>query len=225
MLKFENLEVGKLPKEIGDLIHLRLFSLRGSHVKKVPSSIGNLRCLETLDSRLRDLYGFPRQLSRIYQLEQLRNLYLRTYFGSMLRLDNLIHLQTIVGIKVKYHFLDSLEKLTNLTKLIIHLWPDFRGTRIRFNNLRSLTIFYYMATDHTTEFIENVKSVILSCPQIYKLHLKVNLLKLPEANQFSPNLTKLTLIYRLLKDDPMVNIRKATKFEDPSPWSLFIHWN
>ena len=51
VLKFENVKVGKFPKEIGDLIHLRFFSLKGSLLENSISSIGNLKCLQTLDLR------------------------------------------------------------------------------------------------------------------------------------------------------------------------------
>ena len=40
---------GKLPKEIGLLIHLRLLSLRNTKIDELPPSIGNLKCLMTLD--------------------------------------------------------------------------------------------------------------------------------------------------------------------------------
>jgi Leucine-rich repeat (LRR) protein len=47
---FKNYHI-KLPKDIGCLIHLRFLSLKDSHVNNVPSSMGNLRCLQTLDLR------------------------------------------------------------------------------------------------------------------------------------------------------------------------------
>ena len=42
----------KLPKDTGYLIHLRYLSLKESNINEVPSSISNLRCLETLDLRI-----------------------------------------------------------------------------------------------------------------------------------------------------------------------------
>ncbi|GAB4846641.1 hypothetical protein Ancab_025647 [Ancistrocladus abbreviatus] len=41
------------PKQLGNLIHLRYLSVEGCELKKLPSSISNLRCLETLDLRAR----------------------------------------------------------------------------------------------------------------------------------------------------------------------------
>ena len=54
VLHLENFEkhIRKLIKDIGCLIHLRYFSLKDSNINKVPPSIGNLRCLETLDLRI-----------------------------------------------------------------------------------------------------------------------------------------------------------------------------
>ena len=51
LLKVLNLENynGNLPKDIGHLIHLRFLSLKGSNLKNMPSSMDNLRCLQTLD--------------------------------------------------------------------------------------------------------------------------------------------------------------------------------
>ncbi|XP_050260043.1 putative disease resistance protein At1g58400 [Quercus robur] len=41
----------ELPKDIGCLIHLRFLSLKMSNIYNMPSSVGNLRCLQTLDLR------------------------------------------------------------------------------------------------------------------------------------------------------------------------------
>ncbi|KAF4359123.1 hypothetical protein F8388_005232, partial [Cannabis sativa] len=62
----------KLPKEIGKLIHLRLLSIRGVSITKIPSSIGNLRCLQTLKLALGRSKVVP---SVIWKLEQLRHLH------------------------------------------------------------------------------------------------------------------------------------------------------
>ncbi|KAL5583364.1 hypothetical protein UlMin_015806 [Ulmus minor] len=221
VLKFENLtrgRVGILPKEIGDLIHLRLFSLKDSYVEKLPSSIGNLRCLQTLDLRLKTSYH-QKQLQRteipceICKLEQLRHLYLpQNYFvKGILRLNDLSNLQTLVDVSVSY--LDGLEKLTNLTKLKVNLLSQFVGTRSMFSSLQSLaissTLFNHLVPRDIESFtFDDVKSLILSSPQIYKLHLRLPLKFLPSDSQFSPNLIKLTLVHTRLDHDPMTVLEK-----------------
>ncbi|KAL5583366.1 hypothetical protein UlMin_015808 [Ulmus minor] len=221
VLKFENLtrgRVGILPKEIGDLIHLRLFSLKDSYVEKLPSSIGNLRCLETLDLRLKtsNLHYRPQSTEipcEICKLEQLRHLNLPQYyfvrdsFQSILRLKDLSNLLTLVDVSVSYYNLDELVKLTNLTKLKVNFWLQFHGTRTMFSNLRSLAISH--EDDVVTDgLLDGIKSLILSSPQIYKLHLQVPLKFLPYASQFSPNLIKLTLVRTRLEHDPMAVLEK-----------------
>ncbi|KAM3695501.1 hypothetical protein ACJW31_07G136800 [Castanea mollissima] len=61
VLHLENFKnhIRKLPKDTGSLIHLRYLSLKGSKMNEVPSFIGNLRCLETLDLRI-DYIPYPR---------------------------------------------------------------------------------------------------------------------------------------------------------------------
>ncbi|KAL5583359.1 hypothetical protein UlMin_015801 [Ulmus minor] len=203
VLKFENLtrgRVGILPKEIGDLIHLRLFSLKDSYVEKLPSSIGNLRCLQTLDLRVKTSYHQkkPQRTEipfEICKLEQLRHLYLpqnyflKGNFESRLRLNDLSNLQTLVDVSVNYYYLHELGKLTNLTKLKVNLGAQFRGIRIMFSNLRSLAISYagpgvivtheHLDEDHQVPqereprfTFADIESFILSSPQLYKLHLQ-----------------------------------------------------
>ncbi|PON83962.1 NB-ARC domain, LRR domain containing protein [Trema orientale] len=257
VLKFENHtrgRVGMLPKEIGNLVHLRLFSVKDSYVEKLPSSIGNLRCLQTLDLRVKNLYHNKRlQLSEIpsviWKLEQLRHLYLpqnyftkgyveRSYFTvthseSLLRLDNLTNLQTMVNVSANYYYLDRLEKLTNLTKLKVNLESRFKGTIIKFNNLRSLAIYYndLVEDEYDEDHQLPVRKIarftyyeiillLLSCPQISKLHLQVPMVMLPTYDQFSSNLIKLTLVQTCLRNDPM-----ATLEELPSLRILLLDHN
>lgn len=52
VLDIENIDVPSLPSEVGGLIHLRYLSLKGSWVSRLPPTIGNLRCLQTLDLRV-----------------------------------------------------------------------------------------------------------------------------------------------------------------------------
>ncbi|KAL5579673.1 hypothetical protein UlMin_012115 [Ulmus minor] len=270
VLKFENLSrghVGKLPIEIGNLIHLRLFSLKDSYVKKLPSSIGNLRCLETLDLRVKTSYHQKQPQSteiplEICKLEQLRHLYLPQYYlvtdalsslrsndlGNLqsndlgnLQLNDLGNLQTLVDVSVAYSYLDGLEKLTNLTKLNVNLRPQFKGTRSMFSNLRSLAISsaedldqYIYLREYLDEYPDeypdaqveegftfaDIKSLIFSSPQIYKLRLEVPLKFLPKDSQFSPNLSKLTLVRTRLKHDPMAVLEKL-----PSLRILLLDYN
>ncbi|GMY34937.1 putative disease resistance protein At1g50180 [Fagus crenata] len=189
----------ELPKDIGCLIHLRFLSLKGSNVNNVPSSMGNLRCLQTLDLRYSN---YNVRVPNVFKkMEQLRHLYLpyRYRISEKLEVGNLCYLQTLVNV-----------------------WPKKirLPTSFTFNRLRVLKVGT-PNYDPNPDIIEklNVRSyferspdiiqILSSCPHIYNLHLQhVEIKKLPEVHQFSSNLAKLTLKWTYLEEDPMATLEK-----------------
>jgi hypothetical protein len=70
---------GELTEEIGSLIHLRFLNLKKTHIRVLPSFIGNLVCLETLN--LETIEELSRESTVliptvIWKMKQLRHLYL-----------------------------------------------------------------------------------------------------------------------------------------------------
>ncbi|KAF4347288.1 hypothetical protein F8388_015072 [Cannabis sativa] len=111
----------RLPNEIGKLIHLRLLSIGGGiSLENFPSSIGNLRYLQTL--KVHSSYGIliPNVL---WMLKQLRYIYLpylcRKTFSRGMKLSNVGNLQTLVGAPITYLARSDFLQLTNLKKLKI----------------------------------------------------------------------------------------------------------
>ena len=170
----------KLPKDIGCLIHLRYLSLKNSNINKVPSSIGNLRCLETLDLRI---FSKPRVPNVFKYMKQLKHLYLpRSHrVCCKLELGNLSYLQTLVNVQPK----------------TIQI-----PTRFKLNGLRVLKV------KNNKRAQDAIQMLILRCPHIEKLHLYKHLKQLPKAHQFSPNLAKLTLLGTKLEEDRMETLEK-----------------
>ncbi|XP_030943039.1 putative disease resistance protein At1g59780 [Quercus lobata] len=170
----------KLPKDIGCLIHLRYLSLRNSNINKVSSSIGNLRCLETLDLRI---FSKPRVPNVFKYMKQLKHLYLPCSYRvcCKLELGNLNYLQTLVNVRPK--------------TIQIPTW-------FKFNLLQVLKVRNKKGAQ------DAIQMLISRCPLIEKLHLYGHLKKLPEAHQFSPNLAKLTLSGTKLEEDPMETLKK-----------------
>ncbi|XP_062083368.1 putative disease resistance protein At1g50180 [Humulus lupulus] len=214
-LSFRYGNVGeKLPKEIGKLIHLRLLSIESCIKGEIPSSIGNLRCLQTLK--------LPRNRkvpNVVWKLEQLRHFYLYNMyannpydvaFGKWLRLPNLRNLQTLAGVQTNYLDWNDFLQLTNLKKLKIEVEKDsgridHSPPTVTFNSLRHLQV------SNDEDIMINIVPIILSYPQINKLKLWLRMVKLPEHKQFSPNLIKLVLVHTYLKDDPMPILEKLPK--------------
>ncbi|KAM6579072.1 hypothetical protein CsatB_030909 [Cannabis sativa] len=191
-----------LPKEIGKLIHLRMLSIEAD-VRKIPSSIGNLRCLQTLKLKCGIL---ERKMPNvIWKLEQLRHLYIPSFSSKWLRLPK--DLQTLACVQTKYLVRKDFLQLKNLKKLHIYVDKNFGRIfqdppTITFNRLWNLQVF-----SQSYDSIDIVP-MLLSCPQIYKLKLWSPVIKLPEDSQFSPNLIKLDLRDTRLKDDPMPTLEK-----------------
>ena len=193
---------GKLPKDLGCLIHLRYLSFKGCIIHVVPSSICNLRCLETLDLRARFCPSYCVLRGRVCRytlfldsnsglrvpnvfkyMKQLKHLYLPSKYRvcGKLELANLSYLHTLVNVQPK--------------TIQIPRW--FKPRRLRvlkvWNNKR--------AQDAMQELISR-------CPHMEKLNLRCHIEKLPESDRLSPNLAKLTLYETYLKQDPMPTLEK-----------------
>uniref|UniRef100_A0A2N9GYV2 Uncharacterized protein n=1 Tax=Fagus sylvatica TaxID=28930 RepID=A0A2N9GYV2_FAGSY len=196
---FENYHI-KLPKDIGCLIHLRFLSLKGSNVNNVPSSMGNLRCLQTLD--LRFLWKRRVRVPNVFKkMEQLRHLYLPYSYriSEKLEVGNLCYLQTLVNvwpkkIRLPTSFTFNRLRVLKLGSVYGEAGPDI----IEKLNVRS----YF-------EGSPDIIQILSSCPHIYNLHLEaLKIKKLPEVHQFSSNLAKLTLGGTCLEEDPMATLEK-----------------
>ncbi|XP_050262435.1 putative disease resistance protein At1g50180 isoform X3 [Quercus robur] len=187
VLNMKNYNGKNLPKDIGRFIHLRFLSLENSNINKVPSSLGNLRCLQTLDLRLKACRC--RVPNILKKMEQLRHLYLPFIYwvSEKLELGNLYYLQTLLNVRPK------------TIKM---------PTSFRFNYLRILSIKDQNAHKFTGE-APHVIQILSSCPHIYKLVIYVqDLKKLPETRQFLLNLAELKLKYTGLEEDPMPTLEK-----------------
>lgn len=97
---------GTLPRQIGSLIHLRYLGIHSSNIRQLPSSIGNLRNLLTLDYRnIRSNQIEPVTIpSSLCNLVLLRHLFLPiecAWNEKELRLSTLRNLQVLWGVKCR----------------------------------------------------------------------------------------------------------------------------
>ncbi|XP_062083404.1 putative disease resistance protein At1g50180 [Humulus lupulus] len=223
--KSDGVNTLKLPKEIGNLIHLRLFSMPNSLIKMIPSYFGNWRCLQTL----RVFTKYDKIPNSMCKLEQLRHLYFsNSYHSTDVRIGEFLRstksrnlLQTLVGVRTMHLVLSDLLQLKNLKKLAIDVDGNFDSflhnpQTLTFTRLLSLQVIsygnFYVKID--------IVPLILSCPQTYKLKLLLPIVRLPQVNQFSPNLIKLRLFNLRLEDDPMPTLEKLPKLR-----VLVIGWH
>ncbi|XP_057430343.1 putative disease resistance protein At1g50180 [Lotus japonicus] len=209
LLRVLNLEgiqgqIGKLPKEIGYLIHLRFLSLRNTKIDELPPSIGNLKCLQTLDILTGN--STVQVPNVIGDMKRLRHLYLPESCGDGTEkwdLCNLKNLQTLVNFPAEKCDVRDLMKLTNLRKLVIDdpkFGDIFKSSNVTFNYLESL---FFVSSEEIS-----VLQVALGCPNLYKLHIEGPIVNFPEPHQISPALAKLKLQGSGLIEDPMRTLEK-----------------
>nr|GMD59774.1 putative disease resistance protein At1g50180 [Ipomoea batatas] len=209
----------KLPKGIGNLVHLRYLSLRDSHFQKLPSSISNLKLLQTLDLRAYYFAYLPIP-NVIRKLQNLRHLYLppshqKTY---SLQLDSLSKLEILKNYDTQVAHFRDLPKLTRLQTLsaTFSLEQEEMEAIINYlsrtkNPLRhsSLRIYYRFFSEKDLSLLTQ----LVGCHHLNTLDLIGYINYLPDFCHFSQNLTKLTLRKSELEEDPMAILEKLPKLD------------
>ncbi|KAE8725202.1 CC-NBS-LRR class disease resistance protein [Hibiscus syriacus] len=206
-----NLGVCKLSSDIGSLVHLRFLSLRRINYLFLPSSLGNLRCLQTLD--LGNGVLVP---NVIWRMEQLRHLYLPEEYRVIrkLKLGTLRNLQTLVNFNTNNCYLKDLSNMTNLREL--EIWgafeiEDFNAEDLHKNPpiiqskyLHSLSIF----NDKGRIDPRHLNHLLSSCVCICKLSLDVEIKELPQYDHLSLELAYIKLRMCKIGEDPMPILEK-----------------
>ena len=183
VLNLNSYQRENLTKDIGCFIHLRFLSLKNSNINQVPSFLGNLKCLQTLDLRLN--YYKVRVPNVFKEMEQLRHLYLPNQYkvSEKLELGNLCNLQTLL----------------NVDPETIKMPTSFQLDYLR---ILGIKIQVYDEGPHL------IQMLVSSCPHLYQLVVYYRIMKLPETHQFSPNLAELELNFSNLDEDPMPTLEK-----------------
>ncbi|XP_028072187.1 probable disease resistance protein At1g58602 [Camellia sinensis] len=205
----------KFPRAIGKLIYLRYFSIRHSEIGSLPSSIGNLGFLQTLDLRGRGSLRIPNVL---WRLKNLRHLYLPRRIKlsciGKLRLDGLSKLETLENFDARECDVRCLSKLTNLRKFSGEVAPKDLVVMLKspiLNNSNRLLQYssFSIRGDFRTEEEQSLLRQLLGCHHLRKLELQGSLNPVKKlADQFPPNLTKLWLRHTELEEDPMPTLEK-----------------
>ena len=205
VIDFDGVEIGSMPSSFGKLIHLRYLGLSYTGLETLPTSIGNLRSLQTLDARC--VKNVP---NVIWKMENLRHLLVDGRTDDMpLQIDTLRNLQTLSGIRFKEWGDNNSSKLTALRKLKIQ--GKFKLERVQFSdsiakleNLQSLSLdIQSLPSNRFTSKERPLFLTMNSWLHLYKMVMKGPIVRLPAAHEFPPSLTQLTLEGSQIKRDPM----------------------
>lgn len=181
VLDLEEIRGFAVPKQIGDLIHLRLLTLNSAYIGVLSSSIGNLKFLLSL---YLDPYHSARKIPNvIWKLKKLRHLYLPVDCGSdteCLQFANLNDLQTLKNFPASKADVKDLTTLPNLRRLVIQIPNQSKLDEFlaifqlptTFQHLESLSIkgpYHYLKLAS-----DAMPKISACCPRIRKVKLNYN---------------------------------------------------
>lgn len=205
-LDFEDCPIDHLPKELGNLLHLRYLNLRNTDVEELPRSIGKLHNLECLDLRFSLVKELPVEIS---DFPKLKHLLAHGGYATGLKIKgsfkHLEFLQTLFTIKVEddVSFLnDGLQVLTKTRKFgICNLKREQGGSLCtvleKMTSLQSLLVY---SVNHRVEILD-LESEFSPPIQLQSLWLGGQLDRLPNWISKLHNLSKLILSYSNLMED------------------------
>ncbi|KAF2296135.1 hypothetical protein GH714_036307 [Hevea brasiliensis] len=195
VLNFGGLNVEYVPKEIGDLIHLRHLVLRNAKVTReaaLPTSIGKLRSLHTLDVQGIQSLILP---NVVWKLEDLRHL--------------LIDLPNVL----EQCRMETLRNLENLR------WAHCENL-IRKNAMQNLTNLRNLAVNfkRSKEISAVTKSPIFSTGRLRSLNIRGKQSSFPnlEPLSYCESLTKLEL-HGIIPEDPHPSITTWNIYQQVLP--------
>ncbi|MFQ6635461.1 hypothetical protein Gotur_010937 [Gossypium turneri] len=163
--------------------------------------------MQTLDLRLDDvnIFEYIHVPNVICKMEQLRHLYLPEECNpkTKLKLGTLRNLQTLVNFNTKNCYVKDFMNMTNLRELEIR-WPfniegfnteelDKNPPIIQSEYLHSLSIINNIINDERRIDPKHLAHLLLSCKNISKLSLNVEIRRLPEYHYLSSNLAYIKL--------------------------------
>ncbi|MCD9642184.1 hypothetical protein HAX54_028867 [Datura stramonium] len=185
-----------LPDAIGNLVHLKFLALLGANDLKLPSSIGKLKSLQTLEvlDPGHSLCILPPQMSNLINL---RHLIAR--YKEHVQLRKLTSLQTLKYIRCDHLKDHDAVGVINLQELVMEKVMSFYSLNAigSLNNLRTLM----MGCEIGEPFPP--LEPLSSCQNLNKLWLQGRIEKLPLPDQLPESITMMVLRGSQLEEYPM----------------------
>ncbi|KAK4551583.1 hypothetical protein RGQ29_032332 [Quercus rubra] len=213
-MDFEGAPIDYIPKEVGNLLHLRYLSLRDTKVKMLPKSIGKLHYLETLDLKRSLVSELPTEISRLHKLRYLAayiedndvefNIDFRQAVKIPSGIGHLQSLQKLSKIEAKNNALiTELGSLGQLRKLEIAKLRRENGMALckvleTMSHLQTLRI--QAASD---EEVLELQSMSSPPPFLQTLGLSGRLEKFPEWILKLESIARIALNWSKLMEDPL----------------------
>ncbi|XP_073106777.1 putative disease resistance RPP13-like protein 3 isoform X2 [Elaeis guineensis] len=193
-------DLEELPKQIGNMIHLRYLGLRNTDLKRLPSSIGRLLNLQTLDVRDTQILWLPKSF---WKIPTLRHVYINMpMFVSAPISGDHKNLQALRIACTKYWVVAlAFTEMAYERKFS----ESFGKSLDKMDSLLSFSMSVFK-----TELPTDISAHGRHLQKLRSLYLRGSFQQqqLPDITQFPPNLTKLILISSHLEQDPMPVLEK-----------------
>ncbi|KAI3854339.1 hypothetical protein MKX03_012801 [Papaver bracteatum] len=200
--------------EIGNLLFHPWDLLRQN---KIPSSIGNLRNLQTL--KLGGGILLPETIANLVQLRHIELRYGCKINGSF-QIENLINLQTLVGAQagkwIREGCFGMLSKLKNLsvvgttsqsqTDVLIHEISNMKSASSSSSDDQYQNPIRVLRISSWDNFDNKIFDSLSCCHNVHRIELNGRLDVL-SLQKYPPNLSKLTLIRSYLEKDPIETLQ------------------
>ena len=231
VLDIRGTSLNHIPKNLGNLFHLRYINLSYTNVHALPKSIGELHNLETLDLRETLVRELPREINKLTKLRHLLVLH-RNYeakysllgFTTGVRMEkgikNLTSLQNLYYVEVDHggvNLIQEMKMLRQLRKL------GLRHVRREHGNALcdAVVEMKYLENLNITTIVEdetiNLNSVSFP-PQLQRLHLKAKLDALPDWIPKLEYLVEIKLALSKLKEDSLQSLKNLPNLLKFSLW-------
>jgi disease resistance protein RPM1 len=231
VLDMQGTSLNHIPKNLGNLFHLRYINLRNTKVKTLPKSVGELHNLETLDLRETLVHEIPSEINKLRKLRHLlafhRN-YEEKYSvlgftkGVLVEkgIKNLTSLQNIYYVDVDHGGVDLIEEMKMLKQLrklgLKHVRREhgnaISAAVVEMQHLESLNI-----TAISEDEIIDLNFVSIP-PKLQRLHLQARLERLPDWIPKLECLVKIRLGLSKLNVDPMQSLKNLPNLLKLSLW-------
>ncbi|KAL4185843.1 hypothetical protein AMTRI_Chr10g232800 [Amborella trichopoda] len=218
-----------LPSILSNLTVLRVLDLKGIHMDRLPSEIGNLvhLRLETLNAIGCNLESLPREISYLQNLTYLlvsrlkspileaiaallasgKNVYFERFVSINTNVGGFTRLRAMKHVRIEGNFIEEIEKLSQLEKLNFQLANMEDGDKLwasiqKMKSLRSLAI---LSMDQDKPI--SIKSMPSAPPHLSQLWIHAALGKLPQWMCSLKSIKKLSLVSSTLTEDPLVALQ------------------
>ncbi|XP_022849578.1 probable disease resistance RPP8-like protein 2 isoform X2 [Olea europaea var. sylvestris] len=221
VLTFERVDFQErgLPRGMTWPIYLRYLSFKGCILGVLPSSIGGLSFLETLDLRVSSQIIIPNVLRKLGKL-----VYLYLPLEFKMQNNGKLYLKSLKEIELLQNFDTGMCNVADLFKMkrLRHLSTTVEGI---LGDLEQIVHRMVMTSENTavsikvknfdcyTEERHSVFRKLLECKTLHTLHMDGHLGQIPLHDKITTTLTGIVLIGSELKEDPMATLDKLPELQ------------